>query len=257
VTIAESEGVKPAKSQTLVRGLDVIEAVASGSNSLAEIARATGMSYSTTHRFAQVLSERGYLRYSRGREFELGPKLIELGFQAHTQTDIVEIAHDYLHDLAQRSGDTVHLGCRDGEEVIYLDKIKGNRPVNVNSRIGGRRPMSRTGIGMALLLDSSLEELVEIFASNKVQGRVDGDEREFLLRMSEYAKGGYALDIGDDSPSIRCVAAPVRGPSGDIIAAISISSATEYMSDQRMQTLIPEVKLIAQKISAAVGHSLP
>lgn len=254
VSISDAEDAKPTKSQTLVRGLDVIEAVASGHHTLAEIARATGMTYSTTHRFTTVLADRGYLRAVRGREFELGPKLIELGFQAHNRTDIVAIAHVFLHEFAQKDGDTVHLGRREGDEVVYLDKIQGNRPVEINSRIGGRRPLSRTGIGMALLIDSPEQEMRAVFASNQDRPPSIAQEDAFVDRMSDYVHGGYALDIGDDSPSIRCVAAPVRGPSGEIVAAISLSSAADYMSERRMQDLIPQVKAVARKVSAALGH---
>ncbi|WP_138472217.1 IclR family transcriptional regulator [Poseidonocella sp. HB161398] len=242
---------RPQKSQTLVRGLDVIDAVAQGATSLADIARATGMTYSTTHRFAAVLAERGYLRAPRGREYELGPKLIELGFQAYGEMDIVRIAHPYLTALAEEGGATVHLGMRSGAEVVYLDKIQGNRPVEINSRIGGRRPLTRTGIGMALLLDSEAGELDEVIAGNGGMAA----PAAFRARMEEYREGGYALDLGDDSPAIRCVAAPVRDPLGRIAAAISLSSALTYMPEERIRELIPVVKAAAERISRAIGYA--
>lgn len=254
MTTSDVDNAKPTRSRTLVRGLDVIEAVAAGHVSITEIARATSMTYSTTHRFTAVLVERGYLRILAGHEFELGSKLIELGFQAHNRTDIVAIARDYLTACAQSEADTMHLGRREGDEIVYLDKIHGNRPVEINSRIGGRRPLSRTGIGMALMIDTPQTELREIFASNQHREPTGASEEVFLARMKEYHAGGYALDLGDDTPSIRCVAAPVRGPTGKIIAAISLSSAADYMSGSRMQELIPKVKNLSQQISTAIGH---
>ncbi len=248
----ETDG-KPQKSQTLVRGLDVIDAVARGAGSLSEIANATGMTYSTTHRFTSVLMEHGYLRSSRSREFELGPKLIELGFLAHTQTDLVTVAHPYLFDLAQRDGDTVHLGRREGFEVVYLDKIQGNRPVEINSRIGGRRPLATTGIGMALLLQADELELHRVYEANLDRQRKPSTAETFLARIQGYRAGGYALDLGDDSPLIRCVAAPLLDPAGKIVAAISLSSATDYMSEERLQSLIPDVKALAAQISREIG----
>ncbi len=244
---------KPQKSQTLVRGLDVLEAVARGASSLSDISKDTGMSYSSTHRFAVVLAERGFLRTPRNREYELGPKLIELGFKARGQMDIVRIAHPFLTALANEVGATVHLGIRSESEVVYLDKIQGNRPVEINSRIGGRRPLTTTGIGMALMLDDDLASLTDVLQKNRTLEPRDEDPKTFLTRMEEYRSGGYALDLGDDSPMIRCVAAPLRDDMGRIIAAISASSAVAYMPEARMGELIPHVKATADRISRETG----
>lgn len=249
-TVAED---KPQKSQTLVRGLDVLEAVARGASSLSDISKDTGMSYSTTHRFAAVLAERGFLRTPRNREYELGPKLIELGFKARGDMDIVRIAHPFLKALASEVGATVHLGIRSGPEVVYLDKIQGNRPVEINSQVGGRRPLTTTGIGMALMLDDDLVTLKEVLHLNRASEPRDEDPAIFLTRMEEYCAGGYALDLGDDSPMIRCVAAPVRDHMGRIVAAISASSAVAYLPEARMSELVPHVKSAADHISREIG----
>jgi DNA-binding IclR family transcriptional regulator len=73
--------------------------------------------------------------------------------------------------------------------------------------------------------------------------------------MREYARHGYAIDLEENEDCIRCVAAPIRDFSGAITAALSISSAAQYMDDDRMQGLVKDVCLTAACISRDLGWS--
>ena len=69
----------PSGSQTLLRGLDVLDAVAEGPISLAKLAQTLELTRSTTHRLAAALVERNYLTLTPREGYQLGPKLLELG----------------------------------------------------------------------------------------------------------------------------------------------------------------------------------
>ena len=71
------DGKKAQTSQTLVRGLEVIEAVAQDPLSISDIARKTGITYATAHRIVSVLVQRSYLRNDPTRGYGLGSKLQE------------------------------------------------------------------------------------------------------------------------------------------------------------------------------------
>src|SRR3954462_15644113 len=116
-------------SQTLLRGLDVIEAVADGPVPLAALATRLGLTRSTTHRLATALIDRHYVSFLPRVGYQLGPKLLELGFLAQQQTDVVQVARPHLEALATSTEDTVHLGVLDAERALYLDKVAGRRRV--------------------------------------------------------------------------------------------------------------------------------
>ncbi|MFT3996354.1 MAG: helix-turn-helix domain-containing protein [Asticcacaulis sp.] len=82
----ETKREKSGGSQTLVRGLKIVEAVAAGRGSLNEIAEYAGLARSTAYRLASTLVEQGYLsvapRDSSGGGYRLGPKFIRLSQQA-------------------------------------------------------------------------------------------------------------------------------------------------------------------------------
>ena len=244
---------QPAGSQTLLRGLDVLEAAASGPIPLAELAANLGLTRSTTHRLAHALIERRYLDLIPQRGYQLGPKLLELGFLAQQQVDLIQTARPHLQVLSDKSEDTVHLGVLDGDQALYLDKIQGSRRVVISSRVGDRHPLSSTGLGKALLLDEELQRWKQLFEQEKASGRHKADYDLWLKRMRGYVEFGRAYDLEENEDQIRCVAAPVRDASGAIVAAISVSSAAQYMDDARMESLSSSVIETANAISADLG----
>ncbi|WP_408836171.1 IclR family transcriptional regulator [Acidisphaera sp. L21] len=248
-------------TQTLLRGMAVIDAVAEGALTLAAIGVAIGCTRSTTHRLATALIQAGYLRLatsgSGGMSYRLGPKLVELGFLARETMPVVQAARPHLDRLAALTQDTVHLGISEGSEVLYLDKIPGQRGLEMRSRIGRRMPMASTGVGKALMLDMTearwrgLYDVALVHPATPNVAMPGWDE--YRVAMQRFAAQGAALDMEENEIGIRCVAAPVRDAGAEIVAAISVASATPYMPEDRMDALVPKIIDAAQSISRDLG----
>ena len=251
----ETPKVMTAGSQTLLRGLDVIEAVAEAPLALADLAATLGLTRSTAHRLASALVERGYLAFVPRGGYQLGPKLLALGFHAQEQIDLVQLARPHLEALAAASEDTVHLGVRDGERALYLAKVPGRRRIDISSRVGERQPLTSTGLGKALQIDGEPPMWRRLFDQDQAAGSPPADYPVWLERMTGYAEVGRAFDLEENEDAIRCVAAPIRDASGAIVAAISVSSAAQYMSDERMEALSGEVIGAAEEIGRELGWS--
>lgn len=246
-------GGKSSSSQTLLRGLDVVEAVSDGTIGLAELASRLGLTRSTTHRLAAALVERQYLNFLPREGYVLGPKLLELGFKAQQQKDLPRVARPYLETLAAQTEDTIHLGVMDKGRALYLDKIPGRRRIEISSRVGERQPLRSTGLGKAMILDDTEAYWAEMFDIEEASSRSAIDRQTWLDRMREYAREGHAFDLEENEDRIRCVAAPIRDVSGRIVAAISLSSAAQYMDDRRMASLPHQVRATADAISRELG----
>ncbi|MBO9708860.1 MAG: IclR family transcriptional regulator [Caulobacter sp.] len=249
---AEADG-KPSGSQTLLRGLDVIEKVAEGPISLADLAESLGLTRSTTYRLAAALVDRRMLVLRPREGYALGPKLLELGYSAREQMHLPQVARPYLEQLSAATSDTVHLGVLEGDEALYLDKVPGRRRVEIGSRIGERQPLSSTGLGKALILDMDEERWKQLFTAEAGPRAVGLPV--WLERMRGYAAAGHAYDLEENEDQIRCVAAPIRGVDGHTVGAISLSSAAQYMDDARMESLSTEVRACAEAISRELGWS--
>lgn len=244
-----------AGTQTLFRGLAVVEAVARGVPNLPALSRTLGLSRSTTQRLAAALVKAGYLR-SEDDTYTLGAKLIELGFTAREQVPLAKLARPHLEALSERTHDTVHLCVPEGAEVLYLDKIAGQRGLEMRSRIGHRMPMALTGVGKALMLDMTEAEWQSLYTSGLSHTGNRGTPRPwdaYCCDMHKYVTQSAALDLAENEIGIHCVAAPIRDAGRHIIAAISVTSASQYMPEDRMQALAPEVIAVAEAISGSLG----
>ena len=252
-----------AGTQTLLRGLAILEAAAGGARDLRSIGAALGTTRSTTHRLVSSLVQARYLRQVGGG-YLLGPKLIELGTIALEQMPLTAVARPHLQVLAEHTHDTIHLGVRDGDDVLYIDKIPGTRGLEMRSRVGHRMPLASTGIGKAMMLDLPPETWSKLLeASHRVLAKVSfrpdhqPDIDTFIQRMTRYSQGGFTFDLEENEASIRCVAAPVRDASGAIVAALSVASTIPYMPSERMEELIPVVQREARAISQELGWRVP
>lgn len=235
-------------NQALNKAIDVVDAVADGHRQLKAICEATSLPKSTVHRILQGLIEARYLREVKGIGLVLGTKMIQLGNKAQKDMPLKEVAHPILSELAEQTKDTVHLGIKDEDHIFYLDKISGQRPIELRSRIGDRLPLAATGIGKSLMIDMPQMEWRRLIKKHD-----NIDLPNMLQRMNEYSKRDYSFDLEDNEELVRCVAVPIRNKYGNIIAAISVTSIKPYMPDDRMANLIPLLKKYSQRISESIN----
>ncbi|WP_051333495.1 IclR family transcriptional regulator [Aliagarivorans marinus] len=231
-------------NQALVKALAVIDAVADGHRQLKDICLVLGYPKSTVHRILQGLIEARYIREVKGIGLVLGTKVIQLGIRAQQDMPLKEIAKPYLRELSELTQETVHLGIKDEDHVFYLDKLPGQRQIQMRSQVGDRLPMSITGVGKALMLDMPKMEWKRLISSQTQQ-----DVDAMMQRMNEYSKRDYSFDLEDNEDHVHCVAVPIRNKYGNIIAAVSVTSIKEYMPDDRMRELVPVITSYCKKIS--------
>lgn len=249
----------PAGTQTLMRGLLVLEAVADGVTDVKGITARLRTPRSTTHRMLGGLVAEGYLHHMPYQGYLLGPKLIRLGMKAQEQRPIGTLARPHIEALSVTTGDTVHLGAMEGDEIFYLDKISGTRGLEMRSRIGQRMPIASTGLGKSMMLgmaQARWRELYDLVLADSASN-TDGPRLrpwvEYEAEMIDCRARGWARDHEENEFGIRCVSAPVRDISGYVVAAISVTSAVVYMPDSRMAELGPMVKDTAAAISRELG----
>jgi DNA-binding IclR family transcriptional regulator len=255
---------RPAKqqgsgTQTLLRGLALLECVADGVGDVKGIAARLGTPRSTTHRMLNSLVAERYLLHVPYKGYLLGPKLIHLGMKALEQRPLIAVARPHIEALAKQTGDTVHLGVLEDCDVFYLDKIAGTRGLEMRSRVGRRMPLALTSLGKGLLVGLPRDQWRPYY-DRAVVSDLPSEGRpplapwpEFERRMASYIEQGWSFDLEENEIGIRCVGAPVRDVRDQVVAAVSVASAVPYMPDERMAKLGPVVRATAEAISRELG----
>jgi DNA-binding IclR family transcriptional regulator len=190
---------------------------------LSEMGRRAGLPLATAHRLTAELAAWGALERRPSGEYVIGRRLWDLGLLAPVQADLRQAASPFLHDLYGATLATVHLAVRDGTEVLYVDRLAGHVSVPVVSKIGSRLPMHATGVGKVLLAyapeevrAAALEKLTRVTAYTITQPARLLDQLR-RIRIEGFATTGEEMSLGACS-----VAVPVRGPDGEVIAALGI-----------------------------------
>lgn len=255
-----SRGKSPNGTQTLLRGLALLEHVAHGICDVKSLSEHLDMPRSTTHRVLSNLVAEGYLHHVPYQGYTLGYKLIYLGTRAREQRPLTQLARPFLEKLADFCGDTIHLGQIEGPHVLYLDKLSGQRGLEMRSRIGQRMPLASTGVGRALMLGMTEERWREVYDEAVLLRERTSSERpplpawpDYLAAMQDYRQRGWVMEFEENEVGIRCVGAPIRDINGEVVAAVSIASASFHMSETRMLELGPVVAETARSISVALG----
>nr|WP_321457290.1 IclR family transcriptional regulator [uncultured Cohaesibacter sp.] len=246
-------------TQTLARGLEILQIVASEVKDAGAIASAVGIPRSTAHRMLSSLVQLGYLYHLPNHGYQLGPELVYLGHKAIEQQPLAYLAEPHLKALADRTHDTIHLGVPEGIDVFYLSKVNGTQGgLEMRSKVGQRMPMAFTGLGKALLIGLP-ENLWHDYYDRGCAIQAAHPERVaprpwpvFKDDLSRSKETGFAVDMEENEIGIRCVAAPIFDISGQLVASISVASAVPFMSLERMAELAP----IVIETSAAISHDL-
>jgi DNA-binding IclR family transcriptional regulator len=248
-----------AGTQTLLRGLKLLECVAAGVSDVQGIAAALGTPRSTTHRILSSLVAAKYLHHLPHKGYLLGPMPIHLGNRALEQRPLVAIAQPHCEALSRQTGDTVHLGIADGAEVVYLVKISGTRGFEMRSRVGQRMPLATTGVGKALMLGTpeprwrALYDAAVALNARSAERPPAPEWDLFLSRMRAYRQRGLVFDLEENEVGIRCTGAPVRDMSGQVVAAVSLASASPFMPETRLEEVAPLARAAAEAISRELG----
>lgn len=245
----EEEDGSPKGTQTLDRGLAILEQVALQPMQRSEIAACLGLSRSTSFRLVKRLVELGFLSEARDGRLQAGSKLMQLGAVAASQSDLIGTAAPHLNALAASTGCSAFLGRREGDFSIHLFRAAGTQRVLVATPVGTRRPLAETSLGKALIFDDDRASWERLLRQAAPDFRTD----KWMDEMTRHVERGVVIHQGPPPESIRAMAAPIRDATGKIAAAMTLASVPQYLDLAGMQALSPKVLDTARAISRDLG----
>lgn len=211
---------------SIARATAVLEALAAAGGSLgvSELARRCGFAKSSMLRTLRALHTAGLLERDDTR-YQLGLKLFELGQQVPRQRDLREAARPFIEDLRQATGHQVHLAVLEGFEVVYLEVLRSPSAPRLPTRTGGRWPAHGTGIGKAILAFSDASVVDQLLAHrlSRLTERTISQPKRFVAELARIRERGIAYDLQESRAGVACVASPVLGNIGEVVAGLSVA----------------------------------
>jgi IclR family pca regulon transcriptional regulator len=218
--------------QSLARGLAVIEAFGADAPAptLSEVAAAVGLPRAAVRRFLLTLVHLGYARQTNGR-FTLTPRVLRLGAAYLGGLGLPELAEPHLERLSQEVHESTSIAVLDGGDIVYVARVIAHRYLRLNLAVGTRFPAFATSMGRVLLAGLSPEELDSYFATADLTPptrRTTHSEGELRALIENVRWQGWAFADEQFAYGVRSLAAGVRDATGNVVAAIDVSSTTVH-----------------------------
>ena len=245
--------------QVLDRSFRILDALAAGNQALspAELASSLRLHKSTIHRLLVVLEHQRYIRRTADGKYALGTRLIEMGSRATEQLDLGEHALPFLRTLVEETGETAHISVLSGHEMMSVANVPGRWTLTTPSTVGRRTQIYCTSVGkayLAFLPEQRLEGVLSRVTMTANTRRTITTSAALRSELARVRKRGYAVDNEEVEEGLRCIGAPVRDYSGEVIAAISIAGPVFRVQKGRVAALARAVVKAAEDLSADLGY---
>lgn len=230
-------------SQTLVRGLRLLELIAEGNDgvSVRDLAAKAKLPASIVHRLLSALESEGYIaKHPSTVGYRLTLKLWRLGSAASQTLALKDASRPHLKWLAEQTDETAKISVLDGQDVLTMDMIECAQPVRAYVPLGGAIPAPVAASGRAIIAFAEDERFLE--------------DPELAAELQGIRARGYAVNQGDWQQGVGGVAAPIFIGDGKVVASIGLVLPLVRLSPTRTRHLGLLCTEAAERVSTELGY---
>jgi DNA-binding IclR family transcriptional regulator len=253
---------RPSGSQSLERGLDILEMIEAetGDIGVRELARRLGLSPTIVQRLISSLAIRGYIeKNSETSRYRLGHRSLVLGASGERGFDYVATARHELDRLAHEYRLNGFVSVLRGGRAIYLVAVQADAPVAIKVSAGSEMPLHSTAAGKVLLAALPEGEARKLIGGRKLAAitpHTITDPAAFIASLAKVRRQGFATVVEENIPGVLSVGAPIRDRSGAVVAALSVAFPKYLDAGLTLQSAEPLVTGAAQRVSRALGATM-
>jgi IclR family transcriptional regulator, acetate operon repressor len=235
-------------AQLLVLVLESEEAVG-----VSELAEATGLPKSTASRLLTALERHGLTQRDGARgKLRAGPVLQRYAQSAAAQRNLVELATEPMEALSKASGETINLAVPAPLGVEHLAQIESPRVVAAGQWVGRHVGYHCSAVGKVFLAFDAVEPTASL---ERVAPRTIVDRDELDRELDRVRRRGWASAVDELEAGLAAIAAPVRGPGGDAVAALAVTGPSFRLTRSRRESLASLLVEQAHLLSRRLGYS--
>ena len=213
---------------------------------MTEISEQLDLNKSNVHNILSTFKAMGYLdQDDESGRYKLGLSVYSLCYSLGQNLSIGSVAAPYLQELADMAGERVYLAIPHEQEILYVTSAYPKTSIDLMRPIMGEHAqMHCTGLGKAMLVYLP-EEKQRAYAARKLEAYTDytiTDGDALMKELREIRQRGYAIDNMEHEFGVKCVAVPVLGRNGQVVAGVSITGPSLRFYDERIQSLAKELQ---------------
>ncbi|QDK35702.1 IclR family transcriptional regulator [Sphingomonas sp. IC081] len=245
----------------LARGLQMLQSFTRDrqEQTVGEMAKRVGVSRSSAFRIVYTLEACGFLRrIEDSRRYQLGSRVLELGYSFLAGKDLIEVATPILRKLRDDTQASTHLAVREGREVVYVARFQGSTSLISAMTVGTRLPAHATAPGRVLLTGLPLSEVVRLYEDYSFETYTPDtpDSMGALISLVENdRREACVVSWGFYDSNVASIAAPIFNATGKLEAAVSVSCPINTYDQATFSTQVRATVLAAAaEISRGLGY---
>ena len=225
---------------------------------LSDVCHITGWPKSSALALLRTLEQRRFVESSAtSSKYRMGPRVASLGSSYLENMNIVQEGTEVVRRVSRTFDETVHLAILSGSDVLYIAKEEGGGQMRMVSSIGRTVPAHATGVGKVLLAFMPAEDRDRLYPPNTIlpaltPKTITSYER-FIETLERVRQHGYATDDGESTIGVKCIAAPIRDVSSNVVAAMSVSVPEPRFTSVRIPELFAALVDGARQLSLRMG----
>ncbi len=229
----------PSFMTSLARGLAVLTAFSDQRRTLtiAQISHKTGIPRAAVRRCLYTLKQLGYAS-SDANNYSLKPKVLTLGYSYLSSTPLAISAQPCLDHISRTLNESCSLAVLENDEVLYVARSSTSRIMSVALNVGSRLPAYCTSLGRAILSflpEQDLSNYLEHVELRAFTPHTVVSEKKLREMLTSVRLAGYALIEEELEVGLRSIAVPVRGASGNVVAALNIGAQASRVTRAQME----------------------
>jgi DNA-binding IclR family transcriptional regulator len=250
-----SSGEGNSSVRAVERALQLIEVFARsrGPLSISDLVKTLELAPSTVHRLVQTLMALGYVvQYAESKRYGVGRGIAEVTRTMVLKYEFTRHAQPFLERLVEETGETASLSALYGPSAIYLNQAESKNVMRVSNGVGSLVPLHCTAAGKIFLADfapRTLRDTLQHTGLSALTERSITSRKLLDKELERVRKQGYAVDDEEFALGARCIATALRGSSGVVIAAISLSAPASRLTSDLVPKFAALVRDTADEFS--------
>ncbi len=247
--------------QTVGLALDILEQFYGSDNELGltELCRRLNLQKNRVFRLLATLESRNYIEQDKiTANYRLGVKNLRLGQAFVSQTGIQQQARPVLESLTEKCEETSYVAVMKDFHIVCLDSVESELPIRTVPSVGVMHPFYCTSAGKILAAAMNEKKLLKYYDSGELKrftSNTIDNPYKLTTHLRKIAELGYA--VGDEELEVgaKCVGAPVRDHTKNVVGAVCISGPSMRFTAERINDeLIPLVKEAGKELSVRLGY---
>ena len=218
-----------------------------------ELAEELDVNKSTASRVLSTFVDAGIVEKNRGtQKYKLGPAILQLSERYYKNFNIITAAKPIMEQLAHDIRESVHLCINSNNSAVVINQILSHSRLVVSAKIGNREPLHASSVGKCLLTfigEQEREQMLGEIVYKPYTSKTILTQEALLEEIERVREQGYAIDDGEISEDIKCVAVPIFDRRGNCRYSLGTSGANSRMTPEKIARIIPLMKKAAKLLT--------